>query len=148
MSSDGAFEAAAEASVDLTSWQDSDLDSFDVDLSDATGRAGWLEDAPQALAPIVEETAGGIAALAPSGAGAVHELAAADAVNTGARATLAHTQPCRDGANGFVVAARWAFNAVVRHMQPIIIGFLLTYLAYLAAAHAVSTSPLRTPSRA
>jgi len=66
-SSDGAFEAAAETSVDLTSWQDSDLDSFDVDLSDATGCAGRLEDAPQALAPIVEETGGGIAALAPAG---------------------------------------------------------------------------------
>ena len=117
-SSDGASEAAAEAGVDLTSWQD----------------------APQALAPIVEETAGGIAALAPSGAGAVRELAAADAVTTGASATLAHTQPCRDGANGFIAAARWAFNAVVRHMQPVIIGFLLTYLAYLVAAHAVSTA--------
>jgi len=138
--SDGAFEAAAEASVDPTSWQDSDLDSFDVDLSDATGRAGRLEDAPQALAPIVEETAGGIAALAPAGAGAVRELAAADAVTTGAMATFAHTQPCHDGANGFVAAVRWAFNAVVRHMQPIIIGFLLTYLAYLAAARAVSTA--------
>jgi len=68
----------------------------------------------------------------------VRELAAADAVNTGARATLAHTQPCRDGPNGFVAAARWAFNAVVRHMQPVIIGFLLTHLAYLA--HAVSTA--------
>jgi len=66
-SSDGAFEAAAAASVDLTSWRDSDLDSFDVDLPDATGCAGRLEDAPQALAPIVEETAGGIAALAPAG---------------------------------------------------------------------------------
>jgi len=71
----------------------------------------------------------------------VRELAAADAVTTSARATLAHTQPCRDGANGFVAAARWAFNnAVVRHMQPVIIGFLLTYLAYLAAAHAVPTA--------
>jgi len=139
-SSDGAFEAAAEASVDLTSWQDSDLDSFDVDLSDATGRAGRLEDAPRALAPIVEEAAGGIAALAPAGAGAVRKLAAADAVTTGAMATLAHTQPCRDGANGFVAAVRWAFNTVVRHVQPIIIGFLLTYLAYLAAARAVSTA--------
>jgi len=54
---------AAEASVDLTSWRDSSLDSFDVDLPDATGRAGRLKDAPQALAPIVEETTGGIAAL-------------------------------------------------------------------------------------
>ena len=63
-SSNGAFEAAAEASVDITSWQD----------------------APQTLAPIVEETAGSIAALAPSGAGAVRELAAADAVTTGATA--------------------------------------------------------------
>jgi len=69
-SSDGASEVAAKTSVDLTSWQDSDLDLFDVDPSDATGCAGRLEDAPQALAPIVEETAGGIAALAPAGAGA------------------------------------------------------------------------------
>ena len=29
---------------------------------------------------------------------------------------------------------------MVRHMQPVIIGFLLTYLAYLVAAHAVSTA--------
>ena len=56
----------------------------------------------------------------------MRELAAVDAVTTGAMATLAHTQPCRDGANGFVAAVRWAFNAVVRHVQPVIIGFLLT----------------------
>jgi len=37
-SGDGAFEAAAEASVYLTSWQDSDLDSFDVDLFDRRDR--------------------------------------------------------------------------------------------------------------
>jgi len=123
-SGDGALEAAAEASVDLTSWQD----------------------APRALAPIIEEAAGSIAALAPAGAGAVRELAAANAVTTGAMATLAHTQPCRDGANGFVAAVRWAFNMVVRHVQPVIIGFLLTYLAYLAAARAVC--PQRTPPRA
>jgi len=35
---------------------------------------------------------------------------------------------------------RWALNAVVRHVQPFVIGFLLTYLAYLAAARAVSTA--------
>ena len=69
----------------------------------------------------------------------MRELAAANAVTTGAMATLAHTQPCRDGAHGFVAAVRWAFNAVVRRVQPVIIGFLLTYLSYLAAAHAVST---------
>jgi len=142
-SSDGAFEAAAEASVDLTSWQDSDLDSFDVNLLDATGRAGWLEDAPQALVPIVEETAGGSAALAPAGVGAVRKLAAADTVTTGARATLAHIQPCRDGANGFVAAVRWALNAVVWHVQPVIIAFLLTYLAYLAAARATADTTAR-----
>ena len=132
--------------VDLTSWQDSDLDLFDVDLSDATGCAERLEDAPQALAPIVEETAGGIAALAPAGAGAVRELAAADAVTTGARATLAHTQPCRDGANGFVAVVRRASGlqrgaparAARHHWVPS--HLILTYLAYLAAARAASTA--------
>jgi len=79
-------------------------------------------------------------AHAPAGAGAVRKLAAANAVTTGARVTLAHIQPCRDGANGFVAAVRWALNAVVRHVQPVIIGFLLTYLAYLVAARAVSTA--------
>jgi len=54
--------SAAEADVDLTSWQDSDLDfdSFYVDPSDATDQR--LEDAPQALASIVKEQ-DGIAAL-------------------------------------------------------------------------------------
>jgi len=34
----------------------------------------------------------------------VRELAAANAVTIGARVTLAHIQPCRDSANGFVAA--------------------------------------------
>jgi len=88
----------------------------------------------------VKRTCRRASAHAPAGAGAVRELAAADAVTTGARVTLAHIQPCRDGANGFVAAMHWALNAVVRHVQPVIIGFLLTYLAYLAAARAVSTA--------
>jgi len=66
-SSDGAFKAAVETSVDPTSWRDSDLDSFDVDPSDATGCAGRLKDALQAFAPIVDEMAGGITLLAPAG---------------------------------------------------------------------------------
>jgi len=131
-----AYATAAEASGRA----DESLQGSANEPEQHARRAGRLKDAPQALAPIVEETAGGIAALAPAGAGAVRELAAADAVTTGARVTLAHIQPCRDGANGFVAAVRWALNAVVRHVQPVIIGFLLTYLAYLAAARAVSTT--------
>jgi len=103
-----------------------------------------LANAPRPPAPtgpwMVKRTCRRASAHAPAGAGAVRELAVADAVTTGARVTLAHIQPCRDGANGFVAAVHWGLDAVVRHVQPVIIGFLFTYLAYLAAARAVSTA--------
>jgi len=67
-----------------------------------------LANAPRPPAPTrpwaVKRTCRRASAHAPAGAGAVRELAAANAVTIGARVTLAHIQPCRDSANGFVAA--------------------------------------------